>query len=136
MNGYMLNSTIMESQKINYLSIFLIIVPLVAGGAIDLAFTQLMGSQYCSFNKTAYTCVINQIQIQEWVRALLRIILQLGLILLGFILLERNSFSIMNSMYTSLFGIIGLNLFFTVQPDLFSDFRRFFNGLVFSLKYY
>jgi hypothetical protein len=125
----------MDSQ-INYSSIFLIIVPLVAGGAIDLAFTQVMGSQYCSFNKTAYTCVINQIHIQEWVRALVRIILQLSLILCAFILLERNRFSIMNSMYTSLFGIIGLNLFFEVQPDLFSDFRRFFNGLVFSLKYY
>ena len=135
MNGHIINSTIMDSQ-INYSSIFLIIVPLVAGGTIDLMFTQIMGSQYCSFNKTAYTCVINQIHIQEWVRALLRIILQLGLMLSIFVLLERNSFSIMNSMYTSLFGIIGLNLFFTVQPDLFSDFRRFFNGLVFSLKYY
>lgn len=134
MNGHIINSTILESQ-INYSSIFLIIVPLVAGGVIDIAFTQIMGSQYCSFNKTAYSCVINQIQIQEWVRALARIILQLGLILTVFVLLERNSFSIMNSMYTSLFGILGLNLFFTVQPDLFSDFRRFFNGLVFSLKH-
>ena len=135
MNGYIINSTINESQKINYMSLFLIIVPLLAGVVIDIIFTQIMGSQYCNFNKTTYTCIIHKLHVQEWVREIVRISLQLSLILCAFTILERNNFSVINSMYTSFFGIIGLILFFIVQPDLFSDFRRFFNGLLFSLKH-
>ena len=135
MNGFIVNSIITESQKNVETSLLYIIIPVIIGVTIDLIFSQNMGTQFCSLNKTEYICVIYGIQLQQWLRELLRFIFQFGLILCALILLHKFNHSLMAHMCSSFVGLIGLILFFIVQPDLFSDFRRFFNGLVFSIKH-
>jgi hypothetical protein len=135
MNSYSVNSMILDTQKQPYNNLLYIIIPLFFGIIIDILFSQIMGTQYCSLNKTEYTCLIHGIRIEQWQREVVRFILQLSLILCALLLLHKFAGSTINHMYLSLFGNIGLILLFIVQVDLFSDFRRFCNGLVFSIKH-
>lgn len=135
MNSYSVNSIINDTQKTNSNNILYIIIPLILGISIDILFSQIMGSQYCSLNKTEYICLIHGIQIQQWQRELLRFVLQVSLIMCAFVFLQQFTYSTISPMYTTLFGNIGLIFLFMVQGDLFSDFRRFCNGLVFSIKH-
>ena len=131
----MVNSMIMNSQKTTSTSILYIIIPLLLGVIIDILFSQIMGSQYCSLNKFEYVCSMHGFHMQQWQREVLRVSLQFGLILCAYILIENLNYSLIVPIYSSIFGLTGLILFFVVQSDLFSDFRRFFNGLVFSIKH-
>jgi hypothetical protein len=135
MNSYTTNSFITDSTKSNSPSLLYIILPLILGISIDIFFTQIMGTQFCSLNKTEYTCNIHGIKLPQWQREAVRFIMQLGLIMSMFILLQKFSMTTIIPLYSSLFGVIGLLLLFIVQVDLFSDFRRLCNGFVFSLKH-
>jgi len=135
MNGYIVNSIISNSQNSGEISILYIIVPVILGVVIDLFFSQNIGSQFCTLNKTEYICVIHGFHIQQWQREAVRFIFQLGLIMCAFMLLHKINSALITPIFSSLFGLSGLIMFFIVQPDLFSDFRRFFNGLIFSIKH-
>ena len=135
MNSYSVNSILNDTQITNSNNILYIIIPLIIGISIDILFSQIMGSQYCSLNKTEYICSLHGIRIQQWQRELMRFVLQLSLIMCAFIFLQHFTYSTISPMYSTLFGNIGLILLFMVQGDLFSDFRRFWNGLVFSIKH-
>lgn len=135
MNSYTTNSLINDNGKSHSPSFLYIILPFIFGVTIDIIFTQLMGTQFCSFDKTEYTCSIHGVQVEQWQREAVRSILQLSLIMCVLLLIQRFSHSTVFPLYNSLFGIIGLILMFVAQVDLFSDFRRLCNGFVFSLKH-
>lgn len=135
MNSYTTNSLMNDNGKSHSTSFLYIILPFVFGVTIDIIFSQLMGTQFCSFDKTEYTCSIHGVQVEQWQREAVRFILQLSLIMCVLLLIQRFSHSTVFPLYNSLFGIIGLILMFVAQVDLFSDFRRLCNGFVFSLKH-
>jgi hypothetical protein len=135
MNSYTTNSFIADNGKSHSPSFLYIIIPFVFGIAVDILFTQHLGTQFCSFDKTEYSCSIHGISIEQWQREAMRFILQLSLIMCVLLSIQRFSHTTVFPLYNSLFGIIGLILMFVAQVDLFSDFRRLCNGLVFSLKH-
>lgn len=111
-------------------------VPLLIGAVIDVLFTQLMGSQFCSLNSNSeYVCSIRGVKFPQWEREFIRTFLQFGLIMCAIIYLLNNNAGLVTPLQTSLFGLSGVILFWLAQPDLFSDFRRLCNGLVFTVKY-
>ena len=136
MNSYTANSLISNLSKPTGPSILYIILPLIIGCFIDIFFSQIMGSQYCSLNKnTEYSCVIYGIHILQWKRELIRFVIQLVVIIGGFFILQTYMPSYIPPFYTSLNGSIGLIMFLLIQTDFFIDFRRLCNGLVFALKH-
>lgn len=136
MNSYTATAFISNVSKSSSApSILYVFVPMIFGIAVDILFTQVMGSQFCTLNKTEYTCNIHGFKCEQWQREAVRFILQLGLIMCLLILFQTYNNSLVFPMYNSLFGVIGLILMFIVQVDLFSDFRRLCNGLVFSIKH-
>ena len=111
-------------------------VPLLVGAIIDVLFTQMMGSQYCSVNNNSeYVCSIRGIKFPQWEREIIRTFLQFGLIMCAIIYLLNNNGLLLAPLQSSLFGLSGVALFWLAQPDLFSDFRRLWNSLVFTVKY-
>jgi len=134
MNIYTTNS-LFDGFKSSSVSVLYAILPLFIGAIIDITFTQHLGTQFCLIKETDYVCTIHGIEIKQWQRELGRLILQLGLIMCAFVLLQNYNSALMTPMYTSLFGSIGLVLFFASQQDVFSDFRRLCNGIVFRAKY-
>ena len=124
-----------SGEKTSSVSLLYVILPLILGISLDILFTQIIGSQYCILNKTEYTCTIHGIHITQWQREAIRFLLQLGLIMSVILILQNVYPSSVIPLYTSLNGVIGLLLMFISQTDLFSDFRRLCNGLVFSLKH-
>lgn len=111
-------------------------VPLLIGAVIDVLFTQIMGAQYCSLNgNSEYKCSIHGINFPQWEREFIRTFLQFGLIMCAIIYLVNNNGLLLAPLQSSLFGLSGVILFWFAQPDLFSDFRRLCNGLVFTVKY-
>jgi hypothetical protein len=135
MNSYSVNALLSQHNKTQSVSILYVFFPLFFGIIVDILFTQVMGSQFCSLNKTEYKCIIHGIHVTQWQREIVRFVAQLGLIMSAILFVQYFSPSLVYPLYTSLFGIIGLILCFIVQTDLFIDFRRFFNGIVFSLKH-
>jgi len=136
MNSYTANAFISNvSKSSSSPSILYVFIPMIFGIAIDIIFTQVMGSQFCVLNKTEYTCNIHGFKCEQWHREAVRFILQLGLIMCLLIVFQIYNNSLLYPMYNSLFGVIGLILMFIVQVDLFSDFRRLCNGFVFSIKH-
>jgi hypothetical protein len=135
MNSYTTNSFIADNGKSHSTSFLYIILPFLFGISIDIIFTQVMGTQFCSFDKTEYTCSMYGVSIEQWQREAMRFTLQLGLIMCVLLLIQRFSHSTVFPLYNSLFGVIGLIFMFVAQVDLFSDFRRLCNGFVFSLKH-
>ena len=136
MNSYSANSLISNFTKPANHSILYIILPLVIGCFIDIFFSQIIGSQYCSLTKNVeYSCVIYGVHILQWKRELIRFVVQLALIIGGFFLLQSYAPTYVSPFYTSINGSIGLIMFLLVQTDFFIDFRRLCNGLVFSLKH-
>jgi hypothetical protein len=134
MNSYTTSSLIYDTSK--QPGFLYALIPLFIGIILDVAFTQVMGSQFCHFDQTTYVCNIHGIRTEQWIRETVRSGLQLGLIMCLLLFIQSTYPSISSSLYTSLFGITGLILLFVSQSDLFSDFRRLVNGLVFSLKHY
>lgn len=132
MNTY---SLITDTGKSSSVSFLYIIVPFIVAICVDIFFTQVMGSQYCYFNNIEYHCNIHGINAKQWQRETVRSILQFSLIMSLLLLIQKFSPNIVNPLYTSLFGIIGLILLFIGQADLLTDFRRLCNGIVFSIKH-
>lgn len=135
MNSYTTNSFIADNGKSQSPSFLYVIIPFVFGVVLDVIFTQVMGTQFCSFDKSEYTCNIHGVQVKQWQREAVRFFIQLSLIMCVLLLIQRLSHSTIFPLYNSLFGVIGLILMFVAQVDLFSDFRRLCNGFVFSIKH-
>jgi hypothetical protein len=135
MNSYSTNSFFNEGFKTSSVSLLYVIIPLFIGTAIDILFTQILGLQFCSLNKTEYVCNIHGLEIKQWQREAVRLFVQFGLIMCAFILLQNYNSKITTPLYSSLLGVTGLVLFFITQQDLFSDFRRLCNGIVFTVKH-
>ena len=108
--------------------LYYIIAPVVLGTAFDLGFNNLLGSQMCSFDGEDKICTIFGKKINGWQREIGRSILQL---LLVFAIL----YYIKPYFKTGLFPIVGLGIFLVSQPELFEDFRRFINTMLFNLKH-
>lgn len=111
-----------------------IVLPLLIGPIIDIGFTQLAGSQHCSYKDGDTKCTIFQAEIHGWLRELLRFTLQLGVVI-GLVF----AFVAVAPTYAGAtgrlpLGIIGASLFVATQSDLMEDFRRLLNGLLFRLK--
>lgn len=138
MNSYSVGSMFSNSSGSSGSSWALLytFVPLLIGAVIDVLFTQLMGSQFCSLNSNSeYVCSIRGVKFPQWEREFIRTFLQFGLIMCAIIYLLNNNAGLVTPLQTSLFGLSGVILFWLAQPDLFSDFRRLCNGLVFTVKY-
>jgi hypothetical protein len=135
MNSYTVHSLISEGHKTQAPTLLYVIIPLVFGVCIDILFTQIMGSQFCSYDDNEYKCNIHGIRTKQWQRETVRCILQFGLIMCALLLIQNTSPLLIIPIYTSLVGVTGIILLFLVQTDLFIDFRRLCNGLVFALKH-
>ena len=135
MNSYTTNSLISDAGKSSSPSFLYVIIPYLIGITIDIIFTQIMGSQYCSFDKMQYTCNIHGIHSKQWQREVVRFVLQFGLIMSLLLILQKFSPLTAVPLYTTLFGVIGLVLLFMGQEDLLTDFRRLCNGFVFLIKH-
>lgn len=138
MNSYSVGSMFSNSSGSsgNQVALLYTFVPLLIGAVIDVLFTQLMGSQFCSLNSNSeYICSIRGVKFPQWEREFIRTFLQFGLIMCSIIYLLNNNAGLVTPLQTSLFGLSGVILFWLAQPDLFSDFRRLCNGLVFTVKY-
>lgn len=135
MNSYTTNLLIADGGKSSSPSFLYLIIPYLLGITIDIIFSQIMGSQYCSFDKMQYTCNIHGVHAQQWQREVVRFILQFGLIMSLLLILQKFSPLTAVPLYTTLFGVIGLVLLFIGQEDLLTDFRRLCNGVVFLIKH-
>ena len=65
MNSYTTNAFIADNGKSHSPSFLYIILPFVFGIVLDIIFTQHLGTQFCSFDKTEYTCFIHGVQGSE-----------------------------------------------------------------------
>jgi hypothetical protein len=137
MNSYSVSSMFNTgSTSANQMGLLYAFVPLLVGAVIDVLFTQMMGAQYCSLNSNSeYVCSIRGVKFPQWEREFIRTVLQFGLIMCAIIFLVNNNGLLLAPLHTSLFGLSGIVMFWLAQPDLFSDFRRLCNGLVFTVKY-
>jgi hypothetical protein len=139
MNSYSTSTLINNNNNTTTSAIYslavYIILPIVIGSMIDILFTQHLGTQFCSFNKTEHECIIHGIQIKPWQRESVRCVLQLGVLLTILILTQFYFPTYMNQIYTNLLAFIGITFFINLQSDLFSDFRRLNNGILFTLKH-
>lgn len=138
MNSYSVGSMFSNGSgnSGNQVALLYTFVPLLIGAVIDVLFTQLMGSQFCSLNSNSeYVCSIRGVKFPQWEREFIRTFLQFSLIMCAIIYLLNNNAGLVTPLQTSLFGLSGVILFWLAQPDLFSDFRRLCNGLVFTVKY-
>ena len=115
MNSYSTNSFFNEGFKTSSVSLLYVIIPLFIGTAIDILFTQILGLQFCSLNKTEYVCNIHGLEIKQWQREAVRLFVQFGLIMCAFILLQNYNSKITTPLYSSLLGVTGLVLFFITQ---------------------
>ena len=108
-----------------------LLLPVIVGSAIDVGFTQSIGSQHCSFTETEFTCTIAGKKMPAWVRELSRFILQISVLIIFIVLLKSHIRG-----YESFIGILGSGAFMMTQSGLFEDFRRFINSIIFLAKYH
>ena len=108
-----------------------IAAPLIVGSVIDIAFTQLVGSQHCSYKDGETRCTILKSEVPTLVRESGRFVAQLTIVIA--LLLWFASTSYAGQLRTPI-GVLGLILFMITQSDLMEDFRRFMNGLLFIIK--
>jgi hypothetical protein len=87
-----------------------------------------MGSQMCSFDGEEKKCTIFGNKIIASHRELGRPIIQI-LLIFAILYFLKPYFK------TGLFPIAGLGIFLASQPELFEDFRRFLNTMLFNLKH-
>jgi len=113
-----------------------IAAPVVLGSIIDIGFTQYMGPQHCSFKETEHKCVIlGEKHVPAIFRELGRVVLQSILLVILVYILQKYAFVYSKQLYTSLIGVIAIIIFMNTQTDLFEDFRRFNNSLLFRIKH-
>jgi hypothetical protein len=108
-----------------YYSLF----PLIIGSSIDVGFNTVMGPQICSFDGEEKKCNIFGKNIPAWLREISRSLLQLCVLFLV-LFLAKSYFK------ATLFPICGLGIFLASQPDLYEDFRRFVNSILFMIKHH
>ena len=111
-----------------------IIAPIIVGSIIDIAATQIAGSQHCSFKDGETRCTILKSDVPAAVRESGRFVVQLSLIIAVVV-----GFGKLLPVYSGLLtktplGMLGLALFIATQSDLMGDFRRLLNGLLFAIK--
>jgi hypothetical protein len=123
-----LNSTLYPEQPFYTIILQYFLAPLILGNFIDVGFTKLIGSQHCSFDGKERVCNIAGSKIPAYGREALRSLLQLLAI---FLTLKYFSTQFKNT----LFPIFGLGIFIYSQTDLFEDFRRLINSLLFIIKH-
>jgi len=132
MNSYTVSSLTATSEPSFYLLIILFIVlPLIIGSAIDIGFTQVAGSQYCSYKDGETRCTIMNSDVPAQARELGRFVLQLTVVISLVLWFASTAYA---SQLRTPIGGIGLTLFMLTQSDLREDFRRFMNGLLFAIK--
>ena len=115
-----------------YMLILLFIVaPLLIGSVIDIAFTQLVGSQHCSYKDGETRCTILKSDVPALVREAGRFLVQFAIIMFLVLGLATTSYG---SQLRTPIGSLGLTVLIATQSDLMEDFRRFMNGLLFIIK--
>jgi hypothetical protein len=124
-----LSQTIIVETPLYMNFIYYAMFPLIVGSAIDVGFNTLMGPQICSFDGNEKKCNIFGKNIPAWAREIARSLLQLGVLFL-ILFLAKSYFR------ATLFPIGGLAIFIATQPDLYEDFRRFINSILFIIKHY
>ena len=133
MNAYTVsNLTTVNEPPIYLLIVVFIILPLLVGSIIDITFTQLAGSQYCSFKDGETRCTIMKSDVPSSVREGGRFILQLLIIIAAVVGFSRVPYT--GLMAKSPIGLMGMSLFIATQYDLMGDFRRLLNSLLFTIK--
>lgn len=117
--------------------IIFIILPVLIGSVIDIGLTHLIGPQYCSFKETEHKCVIigTHTEIPAIARELGRSIIQLILLVLLVFVMQKVAPTYCRHLHSTLAGVVGVTAFMYTQSDLFEDFRRFNNSLIFKLKH-
>lgn len=104
------------------------ILPLLVGNIIDISFNKLIGSQHCSFNGTDKICTIFGKTMPSLLREGGRSIIQM--LVLFFTLKYFSSY-----FKSTVYPVAGVTIFILSQPELFEDFRRFVNSLLFIIKH-
>jgi hypothetical protein len=104
------------------------LLPLLIGNIIDISFNKLVGSQNCSFNGTDKICSIFGQTMPSLFREGGRSIIQM---LVLFFTLKYFS----NYFKSTVYPVAGVTIFILSQPELFEDFRRFVNSLLFIIKH-
>jgi heme/copper-type cytochrome/quinol oxidase subunit 4 len=140
MNSYSASlsaSTGATEQPVVIVFIIFIIVPVIIGSIIDIALTHTIGSQYCSFKETEHKCLIigTNKEIPAIGRELGRTIIQLILLVILAVVILKMAPTYCRHLHSSLVGVVGVVAFMCTQSDLFEDFRRFNNSLIFKLKH-
>ena len=136
MNAYTVsNFTPVNEPSIYMIIAVLVLAPLLVGSVIDITFTQIAGSQYCSYRDGSTRCTILNYDLSALARELYRFILQLAVVICVII-----GFTKMAPVYTAMLGktplsLLGFVLFAATQADLMEDFRRLLNGLLFLIKH-
>ena len=109
----------------------LLFLPLIIGSFIDVSFTQLIGSQHCSFTETEFVCTIAGTTMPAWIRELVRFLIQIVVLSLLFLFIKPYIHGDL-----TFIGVIGCGGFMMTQSGLFEDFRRFINSIIFLAKYH
>jgi len=107
-----------------------LLAPALVGSIIDIMVTKAVGVQNCSFKDGETKCVLFDKSMPAIVRELLRVTIQMLVIL--FIVYTIQTSSVFNKEHLS---IMGSAAFLICQSDLFEDFRRLINSLLFKIKY-
>lgn len=124
-----LSHTIIAEPPFYMNFIYYAMFPLIIGSAIDVGFNTLMGPQICSFDGNEKKCNIFGKNIPAWARELSRALIQLC-ILFAILILAKSHFK------TTLYPICGVGIFLASQPDLYEDFRRLINSILFMIKHH
>jgi hypothetical protein len=107
-----------------------LLAPALVGSIIDIMVTKAVGVQNCSFKDGETKCVLFDKSMPAIVRELLRVTIQMLVIL--FIVYTIQTSAVFNKEHLS---IMGSAAFLICQSDLFEDFRRLINSLLFKIKY-
>jgi len=113
-----------------------IIIPVIIGSVIDIGISQTAGSQYCSFKDFQNVCKFSHgLEMPSIYRELGRSVLQLIIIIILVFAIQKLVPSYYRQLYTTFAGIVAIIAFMHTQGDLFEDFRRFNNSVLFKIKH-
>jgi len=133
MNSYSTTSSFITSggeQPIYMTFAKNLLAPALVGSILDIMITKLVGVQNCSFKDGETKCVLFDKSVPAIVRELLRVTIQMLVIL--FIVYTIQTSPVFNKEHLS---IMGSAAFLICQSDLFEDFRRLINSLLFKIRY-
>jgi hypothetical protein len=110
----------------------LLVLPLFVGTFLDITITQFIGVQHCSFKDAETKCIIAGQTLSAPVREFTRVLVQLLVILALYYLTYTYA---PTYMATGTMGILGLSSFIFTQNNLYEDFRRMINSILFKIKH-